>query len=795
MLRNYFKIACRNLLRSKAFSLINIVGLAMGLTCCLLLVVYLQHELSYDKFHGKADRIARVIMKYQEGGHEKKGNFTSTKVFPEFKRRFPEISNGVRMSGTYGNSRLVKYNNQVFQEQQFIFADSTFFNVFDFKLLHGIANEVLKAPKMVVLTQSAAKKYFGNENPVGKWILVGSKQTPYMVTGVSEDCPTNSQIKYDMIASLSTFGPLQEDTYTNANYTTYLLLNGNTALEPLQRKITAYMDDLSKDSDFKINFELEPFLQIHLHSPYDAFTPNSNISYVYIISGIAVLILIIACCTYINLSTASSTERAKEVGIRKVSGAFRSQMFAQFISESAVLTTTALLLGFGIVLLLLPAFNTLTGVTLHHSAIFSPLVLTMAGIAALIVALLAGSYPAFVLARFEPVKVLKGAFKNTSKGTALRKGLIVFQFTISIFLIISTFVIKNQLQLIQNKKLGYDRENVLVLDIDQVLLEKIDLVKTELKNIPAVKAVSLSYESPVKINGGYSMSGTDLSKAMSVNANPVDENYTHVMGLELIAGSHITQQDVKDATQTDDTKNYYHFILNESAANALGWSPQQAIGKKMYLDESRPGEVKAVVKDFHFESLHSPIQPLVLFPGGWANNLFVKTNGANMAELIAAIGKKWKTLAPHRPFTFHFLEEDYQKMYDAEMRTGKAFNVFALLAIVLACLGLFGLSAFAARQRIKEIGVRKVLGASVASISMLLSSGFLKLVALSFLVACPLAWFSMHKWLQQFSYKVQIAWWHFALAALLCMLIAGITVSIQAIKAAIANPVKSLRTE
>jgi putative ABC transport system permease protein len=793
MIKNYFKIAWRNLLRNKAFSFINITGLAFGLTCCLLLVLYLQHELSYDRFHSKADRIVRVIMEYKIGDAGNRGNFTSTKVFPEFKRKFPEVKDGVRMN-SWG-SRLVKYGDKILVEKNFIFADSTFFNVFDFKLISGTASDVLKAPNMVVLTKSAVKRFFGNENPVGKTLLLGSKPDAYLVTGVTEDCPTNSQIQFDMVASLSSLGPMQEERYSDANYTTYLLMNSAASLKPLQNKINGLMKQENEKNDFNVNFELETFSKIHLYSPYDAFTPNSNINYIYIIMGVALLILMIACFTYINLSTARSSERAKEVGIRKVSGAFRLQLFWQFISESVLLTVIAVVLSFLLMIILLPSFNTLAGTSLLYQQLLNPSVLLIALLFVAVIALLAGSYPALMLSGFQPVKVLKGAFKNNNSGTVLRKGLIVFQFVISVFLIISTFVIKSQLQLIQQKKLGYNRDNVVVLDIDQKLIEKIDVVKSELSAVTSVKGVSLAYESPVKIRGGYDMSGIDLSKSMAVTANPVDENYIGVTGLEIIAGSNLTVQDIKDASKEDYAKNYYHFILNESAAKAMGWPPQDAIGKKMFLGEGRPGEVKAVVRDFHFASLHSEIQPLVLFPGGWATNLFVKVDGNNMPAVLAAIESKWKTLAPHRPYSYHFLDEDYQKMYEAEMRTGKVFNVFALLAVVLACLGLFGLSAYAARQRVKEIGVRKVLGASVANISLLLSSGFIKLVAISFLIASPIAWWAMTKWLQQFNYRVNVEWWVFAIAGVLSVLITLITVSFQSVKAAVTNPVKSLRTE
>ena len=792
MIKNYFKIAWRNLFRNKTFSFINIVGLAFGLTCCLLLVLYLNHELSYDKFHGNADKIVRVIMEYKIGDQGNKGNFSSAKVFPEFKRQFPEVANGVRM---INNNRLLRYNDKVIDEKNVLFADSTFFGVFDFKLINGTKEEVLKAPKMIVLTQSTAKKYFDDENPVGKTILMGSTQTPFLVTGVTEDCPTNSQIQYNAVASISTLAPLPDQNYSNANYTTYLLMNSASSLPLLQQKVNALMKNENATSEFKVSFQLEEFTKIHLHSPYDAIVPNSNILYIYIIIAVALLILAIACFTYINLSTARSTERAKEVGIRKVSGAYRLQLFWQFISESFVLSVAALLLSFGLMMFLLPSFNSLTGTQLNYDALINPVVIVIAAGFIVIIALLAGSYPAFMLSGFQPVKVLKGLFKNTASGIVLRKGLIVFQFVISVFLIVSTFIIKDQLNLIQQKKLGYNRDNVLLLDMDTKLNQSGETVKTELMGIPTVKVVSKAYESPVSIKGGYSMSGPDVSKQMAVAANNIDEDFMDAVGLELIAGSRMTKQDVIDASNEDDTKSYYHFILNESAARALGWTPREAVGKKMFLDETRPGEVRGVVKDFHFASLHTEIRPLVLFPGGYTNILLVKMDGNNISATISAIEKKWKTLAPHRPFAYRFMDEDYQKMYESEKRTANVFNVFAALAVMLACLGLFGLSAYAARQRIKEIGVRKVLGASVAQINLLLSSGFIKLIAVAFIIATPIAWFAMNKWLLQFSYRVEIKWWVFTLAGVLSILIAFITVSFQFIKAALTNPVKSLRTE
>lgn len=797
MIKNYFKIAFRNLQKNKTTAIINITGLAIGLTCCLLMVLYIQHELSYDKFQNKGGRIARVIMEYKfNNSGLSKGNFTSTKLFPAFKRSFPEVEDGVRMSGT---DEIVKYGDKIFNERSFIYADSTFFNIFSFKLLQGNAATVLKAPRMIVLTASTAQKYFGEKNPVGETVMVGADQQNYLVTGVVEDCPSNSQIKFDLLASFSSLGQAQEETYFNANYTTYLLLRSEKDIASLQKKIGPFMQKEVKtgyDPGTYINFELEPYTKIHLYSPFDSFDANSSISYIYIVGAIALLILVIACFTYINLSTARSVERAKEVGIRKVSGAFKGQLFWQFIGESVFITTIAAIISLILAFLLLPSFNQLASKKLSAIQFTQPFVVISFITISAVIALLAGSYPALVLSKFQPVKVLKGTFKNASSGVWLRKSLLVFQFTISVFLIVATVIIKNQLTYIQGKKLGYDRDHVIVMGIDQQTIDKIDIVKAELKTDPAILAVSKAQSTPVRIMGGYSMSlNNESGSEMNVKACPVDDEYVKANSLELIAGTGLTRQELAEANQEDYAKNYYHYIINESAARALGWKPQDAIGKKMYLGSHRPGEVKAVVRDFHFASMHSAIEPLVLFPGGWGNQLIIKTSGQNLTSTISFLETKMKALAPHRPFEYRFMDEEFNKLYQSELRMGKVFSIFSAIAILLACLGLFGMSAYAAQQRMKEIGVRKVLGASISSIIFLLSANFIRLICIAFLIGAPVTWLVMRKWLQDFAYRITIGWWVFAVAASAILFIAFLIISIQSAKAALANPVKSLRTE
>ena len=795
MFKSYFTIAWRSIRKNKVFSLINLTGLTVGLTCCLLIALYIRHELSYDQFHVNGDRIGRVIMEYKIGDEGRVGNYTSTKVFPEFKRRFPEIESGVRMTRL---SRVARFDDKVFDEKRFLYADSTLFNVFSFRLLSGLPNEVLKAPKSLVLNESTAKKYFGTSDPVGKVLKIGADGTDYLVTGLMEDIPSNSQLNFDMVASFSSLGPAQEETYWNANYTTYLLLNDKRAFNSLSAKIPPFMKkEMAGETGVSLSFYLEPLTTVHLHSPHSGFDPNNSITSIYILAGVALLIMGIACFTYVNLSTARSMERAREVGIRKVVGALKKQIFVQFIGESALISFIALLLSIGCAILVLPYFNELADKSLDLSAFLEPAIVVFGVAIIFVITIFAGSYPAMVLSGFNPVKVLKGAFKNTASGLWLRKSLTVFQFVISVFLIIATFTIQHQLNFIKNKKLGYDREQIMVLPTDRKIVDKIDLIKSSFKKNPHVQQVSMAYNTPNHIVGGYSMKNnmTPDARDMPVTANPVDQDYIATAGLQLIAGSDYSLQDMKDVAHEDQSKNVYQFIINESAAAALGWKPEEAIGKRMSLGEHRPGFVRGVVQDFHFESLHNPIKPLVLFPGTWFNVIMVKTDGADLAGTINALAASWKEIAPHRPFEYHFLDEDFNKMYMSEMKIGRILNIFTAIAILLACLGLFGLSSYAAQQRIKEIGIRKVLGASILQLASILSRDFIRLAFIAFVIAAPLAWWVMSDWLQDFNYRVALSWWIFVLAAVASLFVALLTVSIQAVRAALSNPVKNLKAD
>ncbi len=799
MLTNYFKTILRTFRKNKTFSFINIFGLAIGITSCLLIALYIQQQISFDKFQKNGDRIARVIMQYSFEGSDASngGNYTSVRVPKVLKNNFPEVEDAVIISQT---KRIIQSNSNLFTEDKFLYAGSSFFNVFSFPLLQGNNQLVLAQPYNVVLTKSAAKKYFGNEDPVGKTLKITGDSSLYQITGVSADCPANSQIQYDFVASFSSLGiePKYEDSYWNANYTTYLLLNNPNSIKTLQAKLPAFTKKEMEGAHASVDFFLEPFLKIHLHSPYDAFVPNINISYIYILGAVALLILIIACFTYINLSTASSVERAKEVSIRKVSGANKSQIFWQFIGESAIISLLAVVIGFAVSTLLLPYFSKLTNQTLQTSVLFSLPVLLVASAIIIIVSFAAGSYPALILSSFRPAKVLKGSFKNSSSGQWLRKSLILFQFIISVFLIVATFIIQDQLYFVQHKKLGYDREHLLAINVPWSF-PKMQLLKNEFKQDANVKYISLCVNTPVQIVGGYNMSKPEMpsNSAIAVTADPVDDEFLPATGMQLIAGTNFTPQDMLDVkNEATDTVMNCHFILNESAAKKLGWTPEEAIGKKMFLDASRPGYVRGVVKDFHFQSLHKPIEPVVLFTSTYgSSNILVKINSKVIPQTIETLQTKWETLLPERPFNYRFLDEDYNKLYQSELRLGNIMNIFAAIAIILACIGLFGLSAYSVRQRVKEIGVRKVLGAGAVNIVMLVSKDFVKLAAVASLIAFPIGWWAMNHWLNNFVYRVNISWWIFGAAAFVTLLITLITISFQSVKAAMANPVKSLRSE
>jgi putative ABC transport system permease protein len=797
MIRHYFKIALRTLWKHKIFSGINLVGLTVGITACVLIGLFIADEWRFDKFHSNRDRIVRTTMEYKGNNDVNTSVYTGTRVGPRLKQNFPWIEEYVR---TLKSTRPVRYQDNQFTEKNILFADSAFFNVFSFPLLSGNSTTVLHGNDKVVLTASAAKKYFGTTDVVGKVLRIGTDKD-YMITGVARDVPAQSQLQFDFVINFEGLG-LRDEWWT-ANYITYLLLKENTALAKAQQQVAAYMTtrDVKKearlDSENYLRYHFEPLTSVHLHSSLDGFEPNGNITNLYILTTIALLILLIACVNYTNLAIAQSAGRNTEIGIRKVMGAVKKQLFTQFMGESFVVTFLALLLAILISIPLLPVMNTITGKQILTSDLLSPVPLLVVVACGACLGLLAGAYPALVLSGTAIIKILKPGFSFSASGAALRKSLIVVQFVISLFLISITMVVIQQITYIQRKELGYNKDQTLIIPIDRQLNEKYSMLKDALKQVPGVKTVSGAYGLPTSIQweDGITADNGAGKINLSVKAIPVDRDFIETMDMKLVAGSDFSDADLSLMDTSNGGANYRHvFIMNETAVKRLGWTPEQAIGKT--IEKGNAGIVKAVVKDFHFASMREPIGPLMIFSDKTlVRNIFLKVNMDNIPALLSRIEAVWKTRVHDRPFNYHFMDEDFNNLYKTERRTATIFSISSGLAIFLACMGLFGLAAFTVTQRTKEIGIRKVLGANVLNIAALISKDFLRLVGYALLIATPIAWLVANKWLQDFAYRIQVEPWIFIAAGLAVVCIALATVSYHAIRAALLNPVKSLRSE
>ena len=808
MIKNYFKIAFRNLLKNRFISFINLFGLTVGLTCCLLITVYILNELSYDRYNKNADNIYRVTRSFNNSDGVVSLNLSTISPpfgyyfptdFPEIRKMTRLLDNGITPT---------KYNDKIFNEKNIFFADENLFNVFTVKVLKGDPKTALFNPFSVMLTEEIAKKYFGDDDPMNKTIRVNN-QFDIKVTGIYKAFPPNAHLHPGMLLSFNTlkdsvvYGERNlQRSWSNNAFFTYLLVPDNFSPQKMIAQFPAFIDKRMAGQEYVgqqaskfTKLGLQKLTDIHLysHSDYEA-EPNGDISRVYIFSAIALFILLIACINYMNLSTARSALRAKEIGIRKVIGARRKELIAQFLGESVLICWAAILLAGALTYLALPWLNKISGQELSINTLLQWKILIPVFLTPFIVGIISGIYPALFMSSFQPVKTLKGLFKVGGGNISFRKVLVVTQFSISIILIITTVIVFQQLSYIQNKSLGFDKDKIITTANTTEVSRQYEAFRNELLKNSAFKNVSRSSRIPtgrLLDNMGASTFTGDSARPVTTDIKfvSVDHDFVSTFGISMKSGRFFSRDYGTDTAS---------FVINESSVKALGWTNENAIGKDFKYG-SQKGHIIGVINDFHFESMHQPIVPMVLcfFPPSqnYFNNVSVKIAGNDISSALAYMETTWKKYFPETPADYTFLDQNFDKLYQSEQKQATLFTVFACVAIFIACLGLFGLSAFAISQRIKEIGVRKVLGANVSGIVGLLSKDFLKLVAIAALMAFPVAWYAMNNWLKDFAYRIHIQWWVFIIAGIAAALIAFLTVSFQAIKAAVANPVKNLRTE
>lgn len=789
MLRNYIKTAWRNLIRNRFYSLINISGLTIGLTIGILILLWVQDEMSFDGFHKESANIYRLENLVATGASKQIWQSTVSPIGMMGKKELPQIKESVRLC--YGQFfSLFTYQEKVFKEEKTVFADASLFTMFDFTLIKGNPAKPFANPNSIVITETTAKKYFDKEDPIGK-VLVAEDKTPLTVSGVVKDFPENSSIRPNLIMTMELFnqklysgkqdGLSIDNDFHQFNYHTYFQIQPGTDIKVLADKLRN-IHLRNKPDDTDLTYLLQPLPDMHL---YQADGSNGGIETVRMFLIIALLILVIACINYVNLSTARAMLRAKEISLRKIIGAARSQLFFQFIIETALLFLLATGLALGLIYVLIPFFNQLSGKQLvfdlfsYH--IWKVILLTITG------TLIASSiYPALLLSSFEPLKALKGKISSRLSDGLFRKILVVGQFMFSVALIVGTFIISDQLSYIRSKALGYDKEHVFAIHMRGDVKNHYDAIKAELLKQPGIAKVTKGGGDIINMDGetgDNSWDGKATGETFMVHPMSVDKEFIPFFNIQMVAGANFTGA-VSDST---------HFILNETAINILGI--KNPIGKKFRLWKTE-GTISGVMKDFHFASMKQKIEPAVFYyhpSEDWT--IYVKTTGSEATTAIAAAERSWKRYNAEYPFEYTFLDESFNRLYQSEQRTSTLFNLFALIAIIISCLGLFGLAAFTAQIRTKEIGVRKVLGASVSGIIGLLAKDFIKLVLLAILIALPIAGYIMHEWLADFAYKINIGWTVYLFAALIAIAIALITVSFQSVKAALANPVKSLRTE
>lgn len=798
MLRNYFKIAWRNLLRNPGYSFINIFGLATGLACFILILLFVQHEWSFDRFHAHAERIVRVIQQRPVSKGQSYWSTTSPALAGALRREFPEVKDATTVEPTF--NPLLSVGDNHFKEQG-IFADTAFLHLFNFPFLEGDPQTALKMPNSIVLTASMARKIFGEQDAMGKTILYQQHQ-PHTVTGVMADIPAASHLQFQYILPV-TADPhyvdcsVKEPWMNNGVYT-YALLENPASAPQLEQRLRAYIDgNLSRwRPEDRLRFLLQPLKDIHLRSQHlDTleFEKSGSDKYVYLFLAIGFVILLLACVNYTNLAVARSARRAQEIGMRKVAGAMRGQLIAQFLGESLITTVLALVLALGLVHLLLPFFSQLMERTLRIDYFGNPFLLPGLLLLVLMVSLLSGSYPAFLMTSLRPAQVLKGKQGVRAGSFSLQRILIVGQYAVSIILVAGSFIIYRQMQLVQHQNLGYNREHVLAIRVnDEAVSSHYNTLRKELLSHPGILSMSYSLYLPTEFHTNQSMMNWPGSNGerLSTRTTGIDYDFQEVYGLSTVAGRGFSRD------FGADTLGAPLAVINETAAKAVGWTPEEAVGKSFdYSDGHGRRTVIGVVRDFHFNSVHHVPGPLVLTldqsPTGYIS---AKVRPEDLQGTIALFEQAVKRYTRY-PFEYQFLDDKFDQLYKKDTRLGKMFGGFTILAILIASLGLFGLAAYTTEQRRKEIGVRKVLGATVVNIVGLLSKDYIKLVLFGFVIAVPAAWYIMDRWLEDFVYRIQIQWWMLALAGLLALIIALLTVSYQSVKAALMNPVKSLKSE
>jgi putative ABC transport system permease protein len=802
MIRNYIKTAFRSLTKNKGFTAINVLGLSVGLATCLLIVFYVVDELSYDKYNTKADRIYRVTVDVSLNGNSGSYAGSEAPLKDALKDNFPEIEKTTRLinrDGLYASPTkfFIKKGNENIQESKVVFTESSLFSVFTLPMISGSPAASLNDPHSAVITERAAKKYFDKTDVVGQ-ILIINDTSNYKITGVIKNIPSQSHFDYDFFLSFSSLPESHSNSWGYSGLHNYVLLKPGANIKSLESRIQQ-MEIKNSPAPPKVwttngNYFrtiLTPLLNIHLrsNSQYE-LEKGGKIEYVYVFSLIGIFILLIACVNFMNLSTARSSNRAKEVGVRKVLGSARKYLVMQFLTESILVTFVSTIIAVVLAMVLMPLFNQMSGKELAFTSHSLVWLLPSVIITVLVIGFLAGSYPAFFLSSFQPIEVLKGKLAAGFKGGLLRSFLVVFQFSISIFLIIGTLVIYNQLNYIHNKSLGFDRNQLLVIKNTSALGKQADLLKKELKQLAGVVNTTMTAYLPTgedRLKTGLFPDRTiDVKKDMLTEFWPVDEDYLNTMGIKLEAGRNFSKQLASDTAAV---------IVNEAFVKVYG--EKDPLNKTVYRASYgiQPYHIVGVMKDFHFESLRDKISPVALVYSPDYGAISIRMHTSDLRALMSQIEDKWKKFSPNQQFSYSFMDADFDATYRAEQRIGTIFISFSTLAILIACLGLFGLAAYAAEQRNKEIGIRKVLGASVSVIVRMLSMDFIKLVFISILIASPLAWLVMNKWLQDFAYRQNIQWWILVIAGAVAILIAFVTISFQSIKAALANPVKSLKSE